>query len=117
MLFEGRDVQGMGAAQTLEFRKNVQAVFQDPYACFNPFYRVNHALKFPYRQFGLATSAAQTQKAMEDAYISKHKFHLRAPRNMPVRTMPTKPITVTAVLPTRKSIELSGSLNSHNENP
>jgi peptide/nickel transport system ATP-binding protein len=30
----------------------VQAVFQDPYACFNPFYRVNHALKFPFERFG-----------------------------------------------------------------
>ncbi|MEM9854451.1 MAG: ATP-binding cassette domain-containing protein, partial [Pseudomonadota bacterium] len=39
VLFEGDDVQRMSAARALEFRKNVQAVFQDPYACFNPFYR------------------------------------------------------------------------------
>ncbi len=67
VLFEGQDVAGMNAAQSLDFRKNVQAVFQDPYACFNPFYRVNHALKFPYKQFGLATSEAATQRAMEEA--------------------------------------------------
>ena len=36
VLYEGQDVQHMSAAQSLEFRKNVQAVFQDPYACFNP---------------------------------------------------------------------------------
>lgn len=66
-LFEGQDIRKMSAAQSLDFRKNVQAVFQDPYACFNPFYRVNHALKFPYKRLGLATSEAQTQKAMEEA--------------------------------------------------
>ncbi len=67
VLFEGQDVAAMNAAQSLEFRKNVQAVFQDPYACFNPFYRVNHALKFPFKQFGLAQSEAHTQQAMEEA--------------------------------------------------
>ncbi|MEM9854364.1 MAG: ABC transporter ATP-binding protein, partial [Pseudomonadota bacterium] len=59
--------QRMSAARALEFRKNVQAVFRDPYACFNPFYRVNHALKFPFKQFGLAQSEAHMQHAMEEA--------------------------------------------------
>ncbi|MEM9707749.1 MAG: ABC transporter ATP-binding protein [Pseudomonadota bacterium] len=67
VLFEGQDVAKMSPAQSLEFRKNVQAVFQDPYACFNPFYRVSHALEFPFKRFGLATSDAHTQKAMEEA--------------------------------------------------
>ncbi|WP_377504566.1 ABC transporter ATP-binding protein [Octadecabacter sp. R77987] len=67
VLFEGQDVAAMSAAQSLDFRKNVQAVFQDPYACFNPFYRVNHALKFPFKQFGLSQGAAHTQRAMEEA--------------------------------------------------
>ncbi len=67
VLFEGQDVQKMSAAQSLDFRKNVQAVFQDPYACFNPFYRVDHALKFPFKQFGLARSQEHTRRAMEEA--------------------------------------------------
>ncbi|SHG95059.1 ABC transporter ATP-binding protein [Marivita hallyeonensis] len=67
VLYEGQDVYNMSAAQSLAFRKNVQAVFQDPYACFNPFYRVNHALKFPFKRFGLAKSEAHTQQAMEEA--------------------------------------------------
>ena len=67
VLFEGQDIARMNAAEGLEFRKQVQAVFQDPYACFNPFYRVNHALKFPYRQFGYAKSDADVQQKMEEA--------------------------------------------------
>jgi len=67
VLFEGQDIQKMSASQSLDFRKNVQAVFQDPYACFNPFYRVSHALKLPFKQFGLAKSEEHTQQAMEEA--------------------------------------------------
>ncbi|MEM8630920.1 MAG: ABC transporter ATP-binding protein [Pseudomonadota bacterium] len=67
VLFEGQDIATMSAAQGLEFRKQVQAVFQDPYACFNPFYRVNHALKFPFKQFGYAKSEAHLQEKMEEA--------------------------------------------------
>ena len=51
--FEGRDVNRLGPGEKLEFRKTVQAVFQDPYACFNPFYRVERALRYPYKRFGL----------------------------------------------------------------
>ena len=70
VLFEGHDLARMSAARALEFRKNVQAVFQDPYACFNPFYRVNHALKFPFKQFGLADNEAHTQQAMAEACVA-----------------------------------------------
>lgn len=67
VLYEGADVADMNPAASLAFRKNVQAVFQDPYACFNPFYRVNHALRFPFRRFGLARNDAHCQSAMEEA--------------------------------------------------
>jgi ABC-type glutathione transport system ATPase component len=70
VMFEGTDVARMGQAESLEFRKQVQAVFQDPYACFNPFYRVDHALRFPYRRFGYATSDAQVQEKMEEACVA-----------------------------------------------
>ena len=67
VLFEGRDIARMSPQQSRDFRKNVQAVFQDPYACFNPFYRVDHALGFPFRRFGYATSDAQVQDRMHEA--------------------------------------------------
>ncbi|MEM9270259.1 MAG: ABC transporter ATP-binding protein, partial [Pseudomonadota bacterium] len=67
VMFEGKDIARMNASESLEFRKQVQAVFQDPYACFNPFYRVNHTLSFPFRRFGYATSEAQVLEKMESA--------------------------------------------------
>ena len=67
VLYEGRNVADMNPSASLEFRKNVQAVFQDPYACFNPFYRVSHALRFPFERFGLARNAAHCQSAMHES--------------------------------------------------
>ncbi len=67
VLYEGKDIARLSSSQSLDFRKNVQAVFQDPYACFNPFYRVDHALSFPFKRFGLSKSDAHTQQAMEEA--------------------------------------------------
>ncbi|WP_424969826.1 ABC transporter ATP-binding protein [Dinoroseobacter sp. S76] len=67
VLFEGDDIAKHSAAERLEFRKSVQAVFQDPYACFNPFYRVDHALKFPYKRFGLGSSDAEVEAKMIEA--------------------------------------------------
>jgi peptide/nickel transport system ATP-binding protein len=67
VLFKGDDINRQNAEAKLSFRKQVQAVFQDPYACFNPFYRVNHALKFPFERFGLSEGPDHTMQAMEDA--------------------------------------------------
>ncbi|WP_425092168.1 ABC transporter ATP-binding protein [Tropicimonas sp. S265A] len=67
VLFKGRDINRQSSDDALAFRKEVQAVFQDPYACFNPFYRVNHTLKFPFERFGLSRDATHTAEAMEEA--------------------------------------------------
>ncbi|MEM1360816.1 MAG: ABC transporter ATP-binding protein [Pseudomonadota bacterium] len=70
VLFKGRDINRQSTEDALAFRKEVQAVFQDPYACFNPFYRVNHALKYPFERFGLSEGADHTQSAMEEACLA-----------------------------------------------
>lgn len=47
------------AADRVTFRREVQAVFQDPFGAFNPFYRVDRALVLPLMRFGLAGSRAE----------------------------------------------------------
>ena len=44
----------MNHKQWKAYRRNVQAVFQDPYAVFNPFYRVEHVFHVIMRAFRLA---------------------------------------------------------------
>lgn len=68
--YRGKDINRLGSGEALTFRKDVQAVFQDPYACFNPFYRVDHALSFAFKRFGLSKSRHHTLQAMEEACVA-----------------------------------------------
>ena len=45
----------------------VQAITQDPFAAYNPFYAVEHALLVPIRNFGLAKSRAAALQLAEEA--------------------------------------------------
>jgi oligopeptide/dipeptide ABC transporter ATP-binding protein len=58
----GTDLRKLDRAGRRAFRHDVQAVFQDPYGVYNPFYRVDHTLLTPLRRFRLATSRAQAQE-------------------------------------------------------
>ncbi len=51
----------------MTFRREVQAVFQDPFAVFNPFYTVDHLLSVPIRRFRLARSKSDARDRMVEA--------------------------------------------------
>lgn len=65
--FRGADVSKMNPAQKKEYRRHVQAVFQDPYAVYNPFYRVRHIYDMLIHNFGLARSKAEGEALIEKA--------------------------------------------------
>ena len=67
IMFGDRDVATMNRREKADFRRQVQAVFQDPYAAFNPFYTVDHAFMVPLRRFGIASNRAEAYDIMVDA--------------------------------------------------
>ena len=67
IMFGGRDVATMNRHEKSDFRRQVQAVFQDPYASFNPFYTIDHAFTVPLRRFGIAANRAEAYDIMADA--------------------------------------------------
>lgn len=67
IIYRGRDVSTLHGKEKMAYRREVQAVFQDPFAVFNPFYTVDHLLTVPIRKFGLATSKADSRRKMEEA--------------------------------------------------
>ncbi len=67
VLYQGQDVQGLNGAGRKNFRRDVQAVFQDPYGVYNPFYRVDHVLQVPARNFAIAGSRAAMQEKIDTA--------------------------------------------------
>jgi peptide/nickel transport system ATP-binding protein len=63
----GRDLAAMSRSERRTFRREVQAIFQDPYEVYNPFYRVDHVLTVPVARFGLASSRTAGQALIEEA--------------------------------------------------
>jgi oligopeptide/dipeptide ABC transporter ATP-binding protein len=67
VLYMGQDLRHLSGRQQRDFRRDVQAIFQDPYEVYNPFYRVDHVLTTPVAKFGLARSRAEGRRLIEDA--------------------------------------------------
>jgi peptide/nickel transport system ATP-binding protein len=67
ILYKGKDIQTLRGEERMLFRREVQAVFQDPFAVFNPFYTVDHLLSVPIDRFKLAKSKSEARAIMVDA--------------------------------------------------
>jgi oligopeptide/dipeptide ABC transporter ATP-binding protein len=67
VLFRGRLLHELKGADLFRFRREIQAVFQDPFAVYNPFYKVDNLLSIPIKNFKLASSKAEARELMEDA--------------------------------------------------
>jgi peptide/nickel transport system ATP-binding protein len=67
ILFRGHDIAQLNRQQMLEYRRQVQAIFQDPYAVYNPFYRVKHIFDLVIRNFKLAQNKREAREMIEDA--------------------------------------------------
>jgi peptide/nickel transport system ATP-binding protein len=67
VLYRGRDIHRLNPNEQKQFRQEVQAVFQDPFAVYNPFYKVDHILQTPIRKFNLASSPAEAENIILEA--------------------------------------------------
>jgi peptide/nickel transport system ATP-binding protein len=65
--YKGRNIANLSGQESLNFRKEVQAVFQDPFAVYNPFYKVDHILEVPISKFKLAGSKQEASRMIEEA--------------------------------------------------
>jgi peptide/nickel transport system ATP-binding protein len=65
--YRGTDLRALDGAGQRAFRHDVQAVFQDPYGVYNPFYRVDHVLTTPLWRFRLAASRAEARQLIGEA--------------------------------------------------
>ena len=67
ILYQGQDVAKMDREQLREFRREVQPIFQDPFEVYNPFYKVDHVLYTPIKEFKLAKSKTKAKELVVDA--------------------------------------------------
>ena len=66
VLYDGKDLKQLDRPAFARYRREVQAVFQDPYSVYNPFYKVDRSLLLPLQRFGLT-------KTREEAYERIHQ--------------------------------------------
>ena len=67
VIFGDKDISKMNKSEKLEFRKSVQAVFQDPFEVYNPFYKVDHIMIRPIKNFDLTRDKDEAQTMIEES--------------------------------------------------
>jgi oligopeptide/dipeptide ABC transporter ATP-binding protein len=67
MRYRGQRLGKMSGQAWRTFRREVQAIFQDPFEVYNPFYRVDRVLETPIAKFGLAHSRADARNLIDGA--------------------------------------------------
>jgi oligopeptide/dipeptide ABC transporter ATP-binding protein len=65
--FRGQDLWQMNRGERREFRRQVQAIFQDPFEVYNPVYKIDQVLTIPVRKFHLAASREEVQQRIEES--------------------------------------------------
>ena len=65
IIFEGEDITDMTNEQLKAYRRNVQAVFQDPFGVYNPFYRINHIFDLVNKHFSLSDNQSEYRDMVE----------------------------------------------------
>ena len=74
ILWRGRNLHKMSKKELMAYRHECQAVFQDPYAAFNPFYRVDHIFHMAITEFKLARSTAEAARIVDDALAERDRW-------------------------------------------
>jgi oligopeptide transport system ATP-binding protein len=76
--FEGREIAGLGARQMRPLRREMQMIFQDPYASLNPRKRVGQIVGDPLKRQGVASGSElrkQVQELLERVGLSSEHYN------------------------------------------
>lgn len=65
--FLGKDLSEMSSQELFDYRKNVQAVFQDPFGVYNPFYKISHVFDLVIKHFKLAVDKNDAKNLIEES--------------------------------------------------
>jgi peptide/nickel transport system ATP-binding protein len=65
--YRGTPLRRLGRGARKRFRQDVQAVLQDPFTAFNPFYRVRHVFDVLVRNFDVGATPAESKRRVEEA--------------------------------------------------
>ncbi len=67
VMYRGKDLSKMTRDEKITLKREVQPIYQDPYAAYNPFYRVDHVLQMPIKRYSLAKTKEEARVIIEEA--------------------------------------------------
>ena len=67
VLYKGKNLGRSSRQEWRAFRRDMQAIFQDPFEVYNSFYKVDHVLTTPIAKFRLAKSREESRRMIERA--------------------------------------------------
>ncbi len=76
--FEGREISGLGRREMRPLRRDMQMIFQDPYASLNPRKRVGQIVGDPLKRQGIVSGSGlrrQVQELLERVGLSSEHFN------------------------------------------
>jgi peptide/nickel transport system ATP-binding protein len=86
ILYKGEKVSDWLKKNKIEYLKEVQPIFQDPYSIYNPFYRVDRVLDVTIKKFRIASNKEEAHeliiKAMEDIGLRPEDLLGRFPHQL-----------------------------------
>ena len=65
--YRGESLADLTGEAARRYRREVQAIFQDPYGSFNPFYKIDHTLAEPLLRFRIAAGRRAVLARIEEA--------------------------------------------------
>jgi peptide/nickel transport system ATP-binding protein len=77
-IYRGKDLREASRQEQRAFRRDVQAVFQDPFGAYNSFYKVDHVLTTPIAKFKLAKSRDDGHRMIEGVLACAPRIHSAA---------------------------------------
>jgi oligopeptide/dipeptide ABC transporter ATP-binding protein len=66
VIYRGRNILSMSKDEWRNYRREVQAVFQDPFGAFNTMYVVDHVLKVPIQKYNLTKTDDETSRLISE---------------------------------------------------
>jgi peptide/nickel transport system ATP-binding protein len=67
VLYRGQNIQNMNKTDRMNFLRDVQFIFQDPFGAYNPFYKVDHILVKAIQKFNLARNKTEGYDLIDEA--------------------------------------------------
>lgn len=67
IIYKGKDLTAMSSQEQSAYRREVQAILQDPFAVYNPFYTVDRVFNLVIRNFHIGGGRAERKRLIADA--------------------------------------------------